>query len=404
MQHDRGGGEAVDHSARQNSDRGPERRVVLHLITGLRTGGAERMLCQLVSAIDRQRWEPVVVSLTDGSSPEAWLRGQGIRVYNLGMAPGKIPSPIVGIKLIRLVRRIRPDVIHGWMYHANVAAQLAALFLSRRTPVMWSIHHSIGGLSVEKKMTAGVIRLGARLSRLPDKIVYASQVSRAQHVSLGYNDRKGCLIPYGVDPDHFAASPAVRTAVRKELGLPVSGLVIGSLARYHPMKDHENLLRAAALLLRRPGMEAVQFLLAGTRVDHSNADLQSLIGVLGIGDRVCLLGERADSARLLSAMDLFTVSSSHGEALPMVLLEAMSCEVPCVTTDVGDAPLAVGDTGRVVASRDPEALAGGWSELINAGGATRRALGGAARQKIINNYTLKVCAVAYEELYRSLTV
>ena len=390
-----------------------DNKVVLHVITGLRTGGAERMLCQLLSAMDRQCWEPVVLSLTDGSGPEAWLREQGIPVHSLGMPPGKLPSPAQWIELIRIVRRVRPDLIHGWMYHGNLAAQLANLFLFPRARVLWSIHHSIGStgaLSAEKKMTAGIIRLGARLSWLPDKIVYASRVSREQHVDLGYSDRKGCSIPNGVDPGVFApavdagAGANAGTALRRELGLSATGLVIGSLARYHPMKDHENFFRAAASLCSRPEGKDVQFLLAGTRVDTSNADLQSLIRELGIRDRVHLLGERADTARLLTAMDLFTVSSSHGEALPMVLLEAMSCGVTCVTTDVGDAGLAVGDTGRVVAPRDPEALAGAWAELISAGTEKRRELGRAARQKIINNYTLKVCAGAYEDLYRALTV
>jgi glycosyltransferase involved in cell wall biosynthesis len=386
-----------------------EKKVVLHVITGLRTGGAERMLCQLLSAIDRQRWEPVVVSLTDGGQPEAWLRERGIPVYNLGWRPGRLPSPGGCLQLIRLVRRIRPALIHGWMYHANLAAQLAGIFSWRGLPVIWSIHHSIGGLAVEKgglamekKTTAGTIRLGAKLSRLPDKIVYASQVSRTQHISLGYSDRKGCLIPYGIDVDMFVARPGAKESVRKELGWPVGGLLIGSLARYHPMKDHENFLRAAALLCGRPEGREVQFMLAGAHVDPGNTELRVLVHELGIGDRVQLLGERADSARVLSAMDIFTVSSSHGEALPMVLLEAMSCGIPCVTTDVGDAGIAVGDTGRVVAPRDAEGLAEAWSELIVAGGAKRTALGEMARQRVLNHYTLTVCARAYEELYGSL--
>jgi glycosyltransferase involved in cell wall biosynthesis len=299
------------------------KRTVLHVITGLHTGGAERMLCQLLSAMDRQRWEPVVLSLTDGSGPEAWLRGQGIPVYNLGMPPGKLPSPALWIELIRIVRHIRPDLIHGWMYHGNLAAQLANLFLFPRAPVVWSIHHSIDALSEEKKMTAGIIRLGARLSRLPDKIVYASRVSRAQHVALGYSDRKACSIPNGVDPGVFAPAFDGGAALRKELGLPANGLVIGSLARYHPIKDHDNFFRAAALLCNRAEGKDVQFLLAGAGVDAENPDLRGLIRELGIGDRVHLLGERSDTAQLLTAMDLFTISS-YGEALPMVLLEAMS--------------------------------------------------------------------------------
>lgn len=129
----------------------PVRRVVLHVITGLRTGGAEKMLCRLLSVLDRRHWNPVVISLTDGSEPEAWLREQGIPVYCLGMRPGRLPSPVLCARLIRLVRRIQPDLIHGWMYHANLAAGLAGYFLRSGTPVIWSIHHSIGVLPAEKK-------------------------------------------------------------------------------------------------------------------------------------------------------------------------------------------------------------------------------------------------------------
>ena len=425
-----------------------KRQVVLHVITGLRTGGAERMLCQLLSAMDRQRWDPVVISLTDGSSPETWLREQGIPVYCLGMQPGRLPSFAVLRKLIRLVRQIRPALIQGWMYHGNLAAQFANFFLSPRAAVLWSIHHSIGELAAEKKTTIQMIRLGARLSGLPDKIVYASRVSRDQHISLGYCDGKGCWIPNAVDTALFVPSPEARAGVREELGLSPAALVIGSLARYHPMKDHANFLRAAGLLVRRlgdvgaapegavEGVEGeggmtidemgptgvrcvsgeeggaraadIQFLLAGTGVDAGNAALAALIQEEGLEGRVHLLGERADTARILAALDIFCVSSSRGEALPMVLLEAMSCGVPCVTTDVGDAAAVVGDTGRVVAPRDPGALAAAWEELVmgsarrGTAGAEGRALGEAARQKIIMHYALSVCARSYEELYRSL--
>ncbi len=431
---DQGGGAAdvgavaaQDGVADAPGDIALKKQVVLHVITGLRTGGAERMLCQLLSVMDRRRWDPVVISLTDSGSPGAGLREQGIPVYCLGMHPGRLPSFAVMRKLIRLVRKIRPALIQGWMYHGNLAAQFANFFLSPRAAVLLSIHHSIGELAAEKKTTIQMIRLGARLSGLPDKIVCASRISRDQHISLGYRDGKGCWIPNGVDTAFFVPDPAARAAVREELGLSPDALVIGSLARYHPMKDHANFLRAAGLLVRKMGDEGaaaggaavgegmrtmgpggaagVQFLLAGMGVDAGNAALAALIGEEGLQGQVHLLGERADTARLLAALDLFCVSSSRGEALPVVLLEAMSCGVPCVTTDVGDAAMAVGDTGRVVGPGDPEALAGAWEELLmglDAGKEKRRILGEAARHKIITHYSLSVCAQKYEELYRSL--
>jgi glycosyltransferase involved in cell wall biosynthesis len=400
--------------------RGIKRRVVLHVITGLHTGGAERMLCQLLSAMDRKDWEPVVISLTDGGRPEAWLREQGIAVYCLGMRAGSLPGPGLLRKLIRLAKTIRPDLIQGWMYHGNLAAQFVARFVPvgapsrqkgmRRVPVIWSIHHSIGSpgvksgspgadnasLGVEKKMTARIIRLGARLSGLPARIVYASYVSAGQHRALGYRAEKEIVIPYGVDTEFYIPSTEARAAMREELGISLGDIVIGSLARYHPMKDHGNFLRAAA---QRDGL---RFVLAGRGVDEKNTVLVSLIAELGIGERVILLGERGDPERVLAACDIFTVASSHGEALPMVLLEAMSCGLPCVTTDVGDAGRLVGDTGRVVAPRDAGALAGAWAELAEMGERKRNSLGEAARARVVAHYTLSASASAYAALYREL--
>lgn len=385
------------------------RQIVLHLITGLHTGGAEMMLCRLLSALDRRRWDPVVISLTDGSGPEVWLREQGIPVVSLGMRAGHLPGPAMVMRLTRLVRRIRPDLIQGWMYHGNLAALYAGRRLSRRVPVIWSIHHSIGSLEVEKKMTIAMIRLGARLSGRPARIIYASQVSVEQHRAIGYRADKAMLIPYGVDPELYMPSAKARKEMRAELGLSPTDLVIGSLARYHPMKDHANFLRAAALLtatkLKGTNVTATQnvrFVLAGRDVDDTNEPLRSLIQELGLGDRVLLLGERQDAHRLLAALDIFTVSSSHGEALPNVLLEAMSCGLPCVTTDVGDAGRLVGDTGTVVAVRDPAALSGAWAALIGDGEEKRKFLGQQARAKIMAHYTLTTAAAAYTALYTGL--
>ena len=376
---------------------------VLHIITGLRTGGAERMLCELLSAMDRQRWDPVVLSLTDGSGPEAALREMGIPVYKLGMRPGSVPLPGLLIRLVRMTRKVKPDLIQGWMYHGNLAASFVRLFLPSGTPVIWNIQHSLHKLEAEKKMTIRTIRAGGWFSRSVDAIIYASQVSRRQHAELGYADSKARVIPNAADPTVFFPSAEKRAAVRTEIGCSGRTVLIGSLARYHPMKDHANFLRAAALLCVQPGMEAVQFLLAGTGVDKDNAALGALIGKGGLEGRVFLLGERSDPDRVLAALDIFCVSSAYGEALPLVLLEAMACEAPAVTTEVGDAGLVVGDTGRVVAPEDPEALAGAWKELVTVGEGVRKALGMAARQKIITHYSLLVCARMYQDLYCSVT-
>ncbi len=136
-----------------------ERKVVLYVITGLHTGGAERMLVQLLKGLDQQ-WAPVVISLSDGSGPEDSIRSLGIPVHSLGLRTGRLPGPAAAMKLIRLVRRIRPDLIQGWMYHGNLAAQFANFFLPRRrregkrVPLIWGIHHSIGFAEGQRRRRA----------------------------------------------------------------------------------------------------------------------------------------------------------------------------------------------------------------------------------------------------------
>ena len=469
-------GERGSKDLRERGSKGEfPRGGVLHIITGLEMGGAERMLCDLLPMMKERGFGSVVLSLSGGGVLAGRLEAAGIPVYFMGMKPGGVPSPAAMLRLIRLVRRIRPGLIQGWMYHGDLAAQFVRMFLFPGVPVVWSIHHSPGDGSggshrgdpiagsgrpeVEKPMTKKIIRLGAWMSRKPDAIVYVSQASRRQHIALGYDDKKAVTIPNGVDPVLFAPSAEARAAVRNELGLRVEQTVglkpgglwtedrerergqrttggqggeflIGLLARYHPMKDHESFLRAAALLsARHPD---VHFLLAGTGVDSGNAVLTGLIREPGIADRVHLLGERADSHRLMASLDLLTVSSCYGEAFPLVLLEAMACGVPCVSTDIGDAALIIGDTGFVVAPRDPSALAGAWERMMGpgavdseklealdggnpgetnsekpgagkegVGAAERERMGKAAREKVLNFYTLEAVAKEYEKLYRA---
>ena len=285
------------------------------------------------------------------------------------------------------------------MYHGNLAASFARPWLPGKPPVVWGIHHSIGHLEMEKRMTRTMIRLGARFSGLADRILYVSEVSRRQHSALGYRESHALTIPNGVDTARFRAAPEARAGLTDALGLQEGVLLIGLFARYHPIKDHANFLRAAALLSERHAQ--AHFVLAGSGVDEGNRDLTALVRQLGIADRVHYLGERADIDRLLPALDIFCLSS-YGEALPLILLEAMSCGLPCVTTDVGDAAAVVGDTGLSVAPSDHEALAAALASLTEAGEERRKALGKAARERVILHYSLEKVAGMYSALYHEL--
>jgi len=370
---------------------------IVHVITGLSTGGAEIMLYNLLSRINRDRFNPSVVSLLEQGTLGDRILELDIPVYFLGMKPGALPTPNIFWNLIRTLRQLQPNIIQGWMYHGNLAAYIASRFFIPKIPVIWGIHHSIAALDAEKQMTQAIIKLGAKISDSPKKIVFVSQTSRSQHEALGYCHRNSCVIPNGFDLVRFQPSLQARINIRTALRLATDTLLIGLFCRYHPMKDHANFLQAAAILTKKHSN--VHFLLAGTDVDAANQTLQQNIDDLVLQSQVHLLGERSDIPDLMAALDIATSASAYGEAFPLVVGEAMSCGVPCVVTDVGDSQWIVSNTGKVVPPKNPQALADAWQELIEMGSIGRSALGKAARVRIEENFALDAIVAQYQSLY-----
>lgn len=382
--------------ARRDGD-GAAIRIV-HVINDLTVGGAEMMLYKLLSSTDHARHETTVVTLSNSGELRARVEQLGVRVHGVGMRP-PAPSPASLLRLVRLVRRLDPDLIQGWMYYGNIAAQLAASFSPRHPATVWNIRQSVYSLAHEKPVTALAIRLGARLSSRPAAIIYNSMKSAAQHEALGYRGGKAHIIHNGFDTAAFAPSAEARAGVRVELGLTPDALLVGLIGRYHPAKDHANFLRAAAALSE--GRPEARFVLSGRGVHQGNGALCESIERLGLGGRVHLLGERQDVARLMASFDII-VSSSSREGFPNVIGEAMACGVPCVVTDVGDSARLVGTTGLVVPPRNAEALAQAVRELIHLGLEGRAKLGAAARERIRENFQLESVIAQYESLYRDV--
>lgn len=366
---------------------------ILFVITGLKTGGAELMLLKVLSQMARESFLPEVVSLTDIGTVGPKIRGLGIPVHSIGM---RLPDPLSIFRFIRLVRRLQPDLLQGWMYHGNLAAQFISLFLPAHIPVLWNIRHSIYNLKSEKRLTALIIRISALISKRPLRIIYNSEVSASQHEALGFAPNKMTLIPNGFNTKIFSPSENARSVVRKELGLPSSTILIGLIARYHPMKDHGNFIQATAFLSRN--FPNVHFLLAGENVDMKNPYLKSVIDDLKLNNNYHLLGERMDINTLTASLDIAS-SSSFSEAFSNTIGEAMACGIPCAATNVGDNKLIVGETGRIIPPRDPMALANAWQEFIELGLEGRRELGEKARSRIKKLFTVEKVASQYESLY-----
>ena len=356
------------------------------------------MLCSLLARTDRERFESMVVALIDVLPLAERVEALGIPVRAIGMRPG-VPDPRGVVRLARLLHRERPQVVQTWMDHSNLIGGVAAR-LAARAPVIWGVHHTNHIPQLTKRTTLMTVSACARLSRrLPTRIVCCSESARAAYARRGFAAERLTVIPNGFDTDAFRPDPAARLDVRRELGLAPDATLIGLVARYDPFKDHANFLRAAAALKGR--LPDVHFLLCGDRVDPGNETLASMVAALGLRGRCHLLGHTPRHAPPPAGLDLAT-SSSVTEAFPLALGEAMACGVPCVATDVGDSASIVGETGRIVPPRDPQALAAACEELLELSPEARARLGQSGRLRVQERYELASITRRYEDLYETL--
>lgn len=371
---------------------------IVHIITGLATGGAERALYNLLRGGLRSGFDNHVISLSDAGSMASQIEALCVPVTTLGMHAVR-PSLAGLLNLRRVIKELQPDLIQGWMYHGNLAATLACTVLSERTPLIWSIRHSLYQIGYEKLLTRQAIRVSRFFSRSPDALLYNSQLSRQQHEAFGFVANKGQVIPNGIDLQEFIFSAEARQRVRAELAIPTEALVIGHVARLHPMKDHANFLHAAGMIaLRYPN---THFLLSGLDICIENTDLKKNIPA-PLNNRFHLLGERSDVADLMSSMDILCLCSAWGEGFPNVLGEAMAVGVPCVATNVGDSALIIGNCGAVVKPRDKTALATGIESLLAQPATERRILGEQARRRIEEKFALEAIVERYTRLYKKI--
>ncbi len=371
---------------------------VTHIIAGLDPDGAEKMLHRLIAGMDSRRFENEVISLTNLGPMAQKIQACGASVRALGMKRGSA-NPFYLLRLASWLRKSQPHVVQTWMYHADLVGGLAAR-MAGLSGLIWNIRHSELHPATDKRHTIWTARICARISRrVPRRIVCCSETSRTFHANLGYASDRMQVIPNGFDLDRFKSDPMQRIATREALGIPQSVPVIGLIARKHPIKDHGNFMKAAGLLHRE--FPEVRFVLCGEGVTPDDAELMAWVKSAGIQDVCHLLGQREDIPQILNALDIAT-SASTGEAFPNAVAEAMACEIPCVATDVGDSRLIVGESGRVVAPKSPEALAQVWKELLDAGPEVRRRLGLAARERIERNFGLAAIVSRYQNLYTQI--
>lgn len=322
---------------------------VLHVITGLELGGAERILVNCARLSRAHGIRSHVVALKSGGQTRAALDELGIEVDELDAA-SSYPDPVALTRLISIIAAKQPDIVQAWMYHANIFA-LAGVAGSRsvsRSRLVWGIYNSQLDLTRYDLRMRAVLKVGALLSRHPAAIVYNSDRAMTDHHKINFRARRSTLIGNGVDYLRFHPNPEARAATRKRLGIAPDVRVALVVARVDPQKDWDTVLKGVSLV------EGLVTLAVGTQTK-------------GLPEQPGLIrhGPELRMEDIYPAADVFILPSAFGEGTSVAMNEAMSCGLPVIVTDVGDNGRFGAVGGRVVVSRSPAALAAAIEELLS---------------------------------------
>ena len=372
---------------------------VLHIITGLDTGGAEMMLLKLVRRLNPSVNNFIIVLMERGTL-SSQLDMHNVPVCYLGIRQGRFPNLNAIRKLINFARLSRPDVIQGWMYHGNLAAFLAKILLSPRTTLVWNVRQTLYEPENEKSLTGWVIKACAKLSKIPERIIYNSSLSMVQHERIGFKKSSSLVIPNGFELDIFKPDAELRKQGRIKLNIPPDFLLIGHVARFHPMKDHATMFRAVRKVVDERCN--TRFVFVGRQMNIRNAEVTALIEALKLEKYVILLGERSDLNRIMNTFDLLVSSSAWGEGFPNVVGEAMATGIPCVVTDVGDSSHVVGEFGAVVPPANSSILADTILDVLASEEKSFKDLATQRRKRIASLFSAEQVSDSYLELYRKL--
>ncbi len=312
-------------------------------ITELDPGGAERMLTELVTRLDRSEWEPHVFCLGPEAHYSQVLRERGVPVTCFG-AKRLLSAPGVLRQWTRELRRFRPEILYTWLFHANLLGR----FAGRRA----GVPTILSGIRVAEKRNRWHGRLERWTNFLVDRNVCVSQdVARFMEQDFGLDPAKTVVIPNGVDPAHFRDVPPVDLG---EFGIPADSRVLITVGRIEPQKGIDVLISAAREIVQQ--YPDVHFLIVGTGPDRS--DLERQAATWRLSDRMHWAGKRTDVPGLLAASTAF-ILPSRWEGMPNAVLEALAAGKPIIATRVEGASELVRDgiNGWLVPIESPQALA-----------------------------------------------
>jgi glycosyltransferase involved in cell wall biosynthesis len=360
----------------------------MFLLSSMPIGGAETLLVNLVRRMDRTRCIPSIACLKE-KDVLGELMAQEVNVFDK-LINHKYDVAVTGrLKKLFVEHQIDAVVTVGAgdkMFWGRIAARRA------RIPVILSALHSTG-------WPDGVGNLNRMLTGITDGfIACAQQHAEYQIQEEKFPKEKVFLIPNGIDTEQFVLSSQSRHQWRSKIGIEPSAPVVGIVAALRPEKNHDLFLQSASLLVNE--MPEARFVIVGDGPERER--LEELARVTKIEKFVHFLGSVQDIPGVLSMIDLFALTS-HNEASPVSIMEALSCKRPVVATDVGsiDESVLEGETGFLVPAGNANEMFKRWRQILT-DSELSNSLGAAGRSHIVKTCSLESMTEGYMSLIERL--
>jgi glycosyltransferase involved in cell wall biosynthesis len=369
-----------------------EKINILHIYQNSKIGGVQQQLLSLLKAYNRDVFNPIFCCLGPRDAISKEIEKVGVEIVALNRSRYHRFSLAIVRDLYRLMKQKNIHIVRTHRYRANLYGRLAA-WLSGVPITIISLHDNYNkDMRLERRIANKI------LSKVTDKMIAVSESIKKDIIQYdGIDSSKILVIPNGIDTEKF--KPEGNFAdISEELSFKRSDIVVGFVGRIVPAKGLEYLIDAFSYI--KKGFTNSWLLIVGE--GGIMGELRERTKKNNVQDSVIFAGKRRDIADVLSRTDIF-VMPSIAEGLPNALLEAMAMGKPIVATMIGGIPEVIknGFNGLLVPPRDPAALATAIKELIGNGQLSVR-MGQAARDLVVNKYSIRETAQKWESLYLSI--
>jgi len=331
---------------------------IAFLIRDLGSGGAERQLVLLANELSR-RYNIVIITFYSHNNFYAGHLNKNIEFITLDKKR-RWDFLSFFVRFYRVMKLHKPNLLYAFMHTAEFLGYLYHFF-DKDIRIVWGIRSSNIDITRYGMLYRILRKIECHISHTADKIISNSFAGKDHAIKDGFTKKNIQVVHNGIETDRFKFNSVFRSAIRKQLGMQEDALVIGLVARHDPMKGIGYFIQAAANFFSL--YPNTYFFIIGSGPETYTSELKKKGDEYQIADRILWINASANIEQYYSAMDIYTSSSIYGEGFSNAIGEAMSCNLPCVVTNVGDSSIIVGNSGIVVEPYDAQAIVEGWKKL-----------------------------------------